>query len=151
VHKGVAGIIVAWAIGVLVLTGCGGGDSSAASPTNAAFLKEANEICLQYEKKRNNAMIEVRANGGNMPAPEYQMKVLATSTAGFKRMTDRLAKLEPPEGRDEQFARIIQGFEKGIELSEAEPAAVFHGAVVYEEAEQAVAAFGGLKDCIGGF
>jgi hypothetical protein len=98
---------------LVVLAGCGGGDSGSTSGTAesqpvAELVKQADSICREEDAKRPKPP--------TIPANPSQQQLQATADY-FKidlRVTqqtlDRLSGLAPPEGKEDQWATVLDGY-----------------------------------------
>ncbi|MDQ3630595.1 MAG: hypothetical protein M3417_04830 [Actinomycetota bacterium] len=84
--------MLATAIGVLAVAGCGGDDG----PTKAEFVEQANAVCKEHRDKTSAAAAKLLA-GGKLPSPQ-QFGRLAQETIipEYTAQISELRPLEPP-------------------------------------------------------
>jgi hypothetical protein len=121
-------------------TGCGGGEPDALP--KAAFVKQANQICLSATKERESAVTEL-AKENPQAGPEELVDEAALPPT--KDMVDELDGLGVPKGDEKQVEAIIKGLEEGIEKVEANPKEAL-GSEPFEAANKAAIAYG-LTEC----
>jgi hypothetical protein len=138
------GAITLAGVAGLLLVACGGGnasssgggsaDSSGNQVSKAVFVKQATAICHQAGVKRNRLMTSISGSfasaGGVSVATEQTELAMKAIVPVEKEMVARLAELEPPAAEQVTIARIVEGFENGIQRIEGKPSIPFESVVV---------------------
>jgi hypothetical protein len=101
--KSMAGLLIA--AGMLMLVGCGGGDSSTASSlTQAEFIKTMNQMCKAEKKERLRSEEETRqkvgVGPGDLASPSQQAKIVAASLPYYEKVTQKMEELAPSDQAD---------------------------------------------------
>lgn len=113
---GVAAALVAF----LVVTGCGGSDSSTPL-TKAEFAKRGTEICETAASARMRASKEATKQSGSGGTKEGE-EITEALLDPVRKMTEELAELTPPKNEAKAFEALVSTLEAGIAKVEAEPA-----------------------------
>jgi len=167
------GILVFVAVG---LAGCGGSDdedATASSITKAEFIKQADEVCREGEKrvqkdfdayvKENEDLKEptdadyaalvaavLAPNAEHLKEPtdaDYAALVAAVLAPNAERETEQLRELGAPDGDEEQIEAMLEAREQGLKDAEARPKAVVtSGEDIFAGASK-IATDYGLKVC----
>jgi hypothetical protein len=89
------------AAGLLVLFGCGGGDSAHSSLTKAEFIKKVNQACRQEDEVRTQAKAEKQKELGLEPGeianPGQHEQIVEATVVPYEKMTDQLEELIPSD------------------------------------------------------
>jgi hypothetical protein len=123
----------------LVVTACGlclllsscGGDSDTTSTvdalTKSEFIRQADEICSETEKRQLFLVDEFqqkrRAEGETQP-PSSQDETEIVKEAGLpplERQIEELSELPPPKTDSEQLAKYLQALEVAVKSAEKNP------------------------------
>jgi hypothetical protein len=120
-------IVAASAIALLV-TGCGGDDSTAeggdSSLSKAAFIKQGDAVCVKADKEKQAAIEEFLQEsdlGPNKPLSDKEQEEMVTVAIlpPISKAAEELTDLGAP---DAQASAIIEGVEGVTEEAEANPA-----------------------------
>lgn len=117
------------AVGVTMLVlavGCGGGGDSSTEVTKAEFTKQANAICAEERKKRDDAYAnyskEVRARVNGVAVPKLE-RALAnkmideTVVPSLESQLGQLEKLEAPAAEEAKISKMLRTLSKAtVEL-----------------------------------
>lgn len=119
------------ALCLIAVAGCGsGGESQAAAPTRAEFIKQGSAICKRNQEEILSAVqkTEARISHGKRPPRAVQERILIKVVPPFlERRTKELAKLVAPAGEAKQVKAIVTGYEEGLEAIAANPPTVVTG------------------------
>jgi hypothetical protein len=124
------GVFVAAAMVIaLVVTGCGGGDSSTAtvSVSKAAFIKKVDAVCQKGTERMQRAILVFLKQHKDVKRPNKAQSLKLVGTAivpSVKIELKELKALEAPEGDGERFDAIVTALEEGLETAEGNPEAV---------------------------
>ena len=138
----------------LVVAGCGSGSDtteSTASPTKAAFIKQADSICGTSEKQSNKEIEEFFEEEGvaknKEPSKEAQEQAIEEiAIPGVSGQLEEIRALGFPEGTDgEEAEAIVESAEGDVEEVEEEPSALFSGSTFKQTNKEAREY--GLKVC----
>jgi len=112
---------------LVVLSGCGGGDSTTAagggdaSASNQGFVEQAEAICGRT-KKQSLAVIGsyVKSNQGSGKSKAQQVAdaIHNAFLPLLQKQVDELRALEPPEGKEDQVSAFLDAMEEGVEKAE---------------------------------
>jgi len=121
-------IAMAMAI-VLVVAGCGGGDSSTAagSISKEEFIAKADAVCKKGTERMQAAIGRIIKNQPNIAkvSKGEQEKIVATvMVPSVSREAKELRALGVPDGDDEKVDAMITALEEGVETAERDPEAV---------------------------
>jgi len=133
---------------ILVLAGCGGGDSTTAL-SKQEFLKKANSICDQVYtevSRRYNALSLL--NGGRPTAVEMNRGAQRIIVPASTQLAGRLRRLGPPEGGEVWFEKMLAALEEGTERAEEDAAVArgYGGEFAFQRAYEVMWAHG-LEEC----
>jgi hypothetical protein len=146
---GLAGLLLG-----LILLGCGSSGEStetAAAPSKAVFIREADAICKKGDAKIQQ---DFRAFGkehgfstGGPSDQEGEELVHQVLLPNLEKQADQIRALGAPSGDEEQIAAILEALEEGIEEVDAKPKHVFNGSTdPFREANELAAEYG-MKVC----
>jgi len=97
--KSMAGLLIA--AGVLMLVGCGGGDSTASSLTQEEFIKQVNQMCKKEKVERKQVedatLRKLNVGPGEFTTPSEQAKLVEASAPPYERVTKQIQKLAPSD------------------------------------------------------
>jgi hypothetical protein len=137
----------------LLVTGCGGGDSSASSPsqvapTQAEFVKTVNAICVKAEAERGKALktSPLEPLKKRLSAAQLNEVVLKSALPPIRGMVHDLSKLTPPAGEEQQVEEIVRSLEAAVRRSEKRPQGALSGAA-FVEADAKIKAYGLSASC----
>jgi len=128
VSKALLAIGMAVALAAAV-AGCGGDDdsgSTAAAPTKAQFVKEADAICAKGNEEISAQIKESGIDGEPSEAQliEVVEEIVIPETA---KQGEQISELTPPEGDEETVEEITTALAEGVAEAEEDPAAVTAG------------------------
>jgi hypothetical protein len=124
------------ALTALLITGCGGSDSSSASATSEdsssapltkkAFVGQANEICQQRLQEKESAVTtaleELPPQVAQNPTPKtLALFVEQTVLPTYGKLIGQLQQLNAPEGDKATIEKIMTKYEATLKIAEAEP------------------------------
>ena len=120
-----------WNIPLLLLasvavlaTGCGGDDESSAEEpplSKAAFVKRANAICANVEKESERWIDEYtkRTSPQDKPPAEVNFDIIMEGfLPAVKTAIDRIEKLPPPDGDEDQIEAFLEANRQAVETAE---------------------------------
>lgn len=111
-----AGLLIA--AGMLMLVGCGGGDSTAGSLSQAEFTKKVNQMCKEEKVERTQAeqatQKKLGVEPGDLATPSEQAKIVAASVPPYERITEQIQELAPPD-QEKTFEGLVRWREKVVE------------------------------------
>jgi hypothetical protein len=126
VHKGISAIVVV-VIGLLGIVGCGG-DSSSAALSRAEYEQQAELICNEGLKQREEVFQEVTAdyeqrnrNASAKEQAEEQAKNVRKLMAAYEATTEELADVGFPEQGEKKAEELLQEREDGSTKIKADP------------------------------
>ncbi len=125
-------------VAVLVLSG-GDGGSEDGSPTKAAWISQADQICAQTAEDLTAAGRGLDFNDQQV-SDEFVADVIVPTT---QRQLDQIDELVPPEGDEDEIDAILAAFRRGLDQLAADPTAA---AGAYDEAFQLAEDYG-LRTC----
>lgn len=136
-------------LGLVALSGCGGGGESSAPLTTAQFKAEANKIC-SHETKRLEAEIEEYAGKRNLKYREPTPKVFEEEAEeifipSVERKIDQLNELEGPAKDEQEVAKIVTAGEKALQEGKSETSVLISGQALTEVRKLSTEY--GLKEC----
>lgn len=112
----------------IVAGGCGGGSgkdggqSTAEAPTKAAFIKRADAICEQTDKKQE---VVIRAYSKRHPEAESSQSglegVVVVALPPVQVEAQELDNLPTPSGDETEIKAIVDGIEEAVNKAKAEP------------------------------
>jgi hypothetical protein len=148
------GVLMAAAI----LAGCGSDSSSGASATDevaaplskAEFVKQADGICKQGLKEKDEAVtaaLEKRAEQKQTPptAQESVKLVEETVLPSYGKTVDQLSQLGAPKGDEAKVEKMMGEFEAALQATETNPAKAMNSNP-FESADKAAEAYG-IEKC----
>jgi hypothetical protein len=124
-------LLLALAVGVAALTGCGGGDDGGSDgnggPSREEFVADANAICRDGEQKIQEISRDGQREIQQAPSDEQARRavgdLLERTIEEYRPYLDRLRELEPPNDLAQDWskflARITEAFELIPELADA--------------------------------
>lgn len=131
-----AGLVVCLIALAVAAAGCGEDSSKAEPLSKSAFIQQADAICANATKERNQASKELPEGGGG--SSDEAAAGIETLVSPITVMAEELGELTPPKGDEQQVEEIVDAFEAGVgELEEdpASPEAASAFAKANEEAE----------------
>jgi hypothetical protein len=147
---------IAVLIGVLaaasIVAGCGGGGDSSSGPTisKAVFIKKADAVCLQGNKRMEVAFAHFLQENKNVKRPDdakLEKLVGTILVPNVKREVKELHALGAPSGDEDRVGEIVKALEEGLETAEGNPqAAVNSSEVVFGIASRLAKEYG-LEVC----
>jgi len=148
-RKQLAGIGVVLLLGLVALSGCGGGSESSSPLTAAQFKAEANKICT-HQNEKLEAEVEEYAGKRNLKYREPTKKVYEEEAEeifipSVERKIDQLKELEGPARDEQEVAKIVASAEKALEEGKSEPFVLISGQALTEVRKLATEY--GLKEC----
>lgn len=149
--------IVALAIAVVAVVGCGGDDSStetAASPTKAAFVREADAVCRKAQEEIIKGASKVPIEDVPQARKEAEFKMVSTLLIPtLEEEVDRLRALGAPAGDEAEIERMLELTEGAIDEAKTEPETYVqgedyvNGSEHYGEANRLARGYG-MKNCL---
>jgi len=114
--KSMAGLLIA--AGMLMLVGCGGGDSTASSLSQAAFTKKVNQMCKKEKVERKQTeeatLKKLGIEPGDFTTPAQQVKIVAASVPLYEEITKQIQELAPSD-QEKEIESLVNGREKVAE------------------------------------
>jgi len=145
-------------VAAAMLAGCGSDSSSSASATDEAaaplskaqFVKQADEICQQGLKKKDEAVSvalkEQAEQAQSAPSAQDTAKLVEeTVLPAYSKTVDQLSQLGAPKADEAKVEKMIGEFEAALQAVEAEPAAA-NKSNPFEPADKAAEAYG-IENC----
>jgi hypothetical protein len=113
----------------LVVAGCGGGDSNAAtdSVSKEEFIVKANAVCKKGTERMSAAIAKVlkgQRNITKVSKDEQEEIVTTVMVPSVSREVKELRALGVPDGDDEKVDAMITALEEGVEIAERDPGVV---------------------------
>ena len=156
------GIAVLAVLGVLmataVLAGCGGGGDSTTSATaeataplsKAQFVKQADKICQQGLKKKDEAVSVALENFAEQaegaPTGQDTAKIVSEAVLpSYSKTVDELSQLEAPKADTAKVEKLMGEFEAAVKVVETAPAKALQSNP-FESADNAAEAYG-IEEC----
>lgn len=156
-------VLVAALSALLLVGGCGDSDDSATgssdgevtvetgSLSKAAFVKQANKICLETQKKfQIEAVRFIERAGKNPPKPtEASPEEELTETIvvkNFQDQVDELASLGAPSGDEEEISAILNALQQEVDNASEDPATFIKSEGSFGKAPKLASAYG-LTEC----
>jgi len=104
-----------------LLAGCGGSDED--PPTKAAFIKQADAICLGTDGKQEEAL---EAENKKTPLEqlsqaEFKKVIVKVGFPPLDEEVEELEELTAPEGDEEEFSELVGDVEEAVEKAKADP------------------------------
>jgi hypothetical protein len=126
VCDGMTRSLLTLALGLAMLTGCGGGgddnggDGGGGQLSQEEFVSQANEICREGSEKINSKTQEVQSRIQDAKTPEEQQKavadVLEDTAKEYDPYLDRLAALDPPDDISADWKKFVDGVSDAFDL-----------------------------------
>lgn len=114
--KLMAGLLIAAVM--LMLVGCGGGDSTASSLTEAEFTKMVNQMCKKEKVERKQAedatLRKLGVGPGELATPSQQAKLVEASVPPYEEVTQQIQELAPAD-QEKAIEALIHWREKVAE------------------------------------
>jgi hypothetical protein len=111
-------VVLALAVALAVVGGCGGGD--AGQPSKDEFAARANRICREGEAQIAARTKRLQARLEQADSAAERQKVVADTleraASEYKPVLDRLGDLEPPESLSGDWARFIDRIGEAFDL-----------------------------------
>jgi NH3-dependent NAD+ synthetase len=114
---------------VLIVVGCGGGEDS--SDANAiskqAFIKKADAVCQQSNKRMEAAFVDFLNAHKNIKKPsrsDYERLVGEVLVPNIRREIKEIQALGTPEDDGDRVDAMVDALEEGVETAENNPKAV---------------------------
>lgn len=130
--------VVAGALILGLMGGCGGGDDSS-SLTKKEYAKQGSRICARVEGERF-ARLKVAAKDlkpGETIAPAKLEKVLIDSMPDYRRMGHELEELGAPEGEEAKVEKLVAAIERSADKAEEKPSvAIKNDQAIFGEANE---------------
>jgi hypothetical protein len=127
VHKGISAIVVVL-VGLLGIVGCGGGGGGDSSVSRAEYEQQAELICNEGLKEREEVFKEVSAeyerrdrNASAKETAEEQAQNVRKLMAAYGVTTEELADVGFPEQDKKKAEELLQEREDGFEKIKADP------------------------------
>jgi ubiquitin len=102
---------------MLMLVGCGGGDSTASSLSRAAFTKKVNQMCKKEKVERKQVeqatLKKLGVEPGDIATPAQQAKLAKAAVPPYERITEQIQELAPSD--QEAIESLVQSREKVVE------------------------------------
>jgi len=129
------------------VSGCGGGGDATAAPTKAAFVKQGNAICSQWQQKRALifAKFSSQFSGQTVTKADKEQGVLELLRP-YRHAISQLRQMTPPHGYEGKIAGLVAAMEDGAEKIQAHPLTALTSNTAFENANGRSTAFG-LKEC----
>jgi hypothetical protein len=116
----------------LLIAGCGGdsdtgtaSDEAAAALSKPQFVKQANQICTQGLKEKDNAVAselkDLAASGGPPKPKDLKKMVEEAVLPPYGKMVDQLGQLGAPKGDEAKVEKLVGEFEAAMRTVEADP------------------------------
>ena len=125
--------------------------SSGGTVTKAAFIKQADAVCLAADEEVVTEVNEFAKQHGldpeKEPSQSVQVELVEEVVLPDLRMQhDKLAELTPPEGEEDKVEELLDSLESGIEEAEGDPEGLTEGKNPLGDASEKAKAFG-LRKC----
>lgn len=146
---------IALAVGLMV-SGCGGKDGSAATPSDAStsaapaiseadFTEQANAICAAGNEELQTA---ADALGDNPTQDQVEAFASDTLVGNIQGQHDDIEELGAPDGSEADVTAMLDSLQGGIDAVAADPSLVTTDATPFAEANGLAAGLG-LTECTG--
>ena len=125
--------MLAGALAIAIVAGCGGGDDSSdsSSLSKAQFIKQADAICAKGNKEVNKEIKEFAEENDvntNKPTAQQQEDVITEVVApNVQGQAEQISDLSAPSGDEKQVETLIDAVEEGVEELEADPKKLIEG------------------------
>jgi hypothetical protein len=158
--RGIAVLAVSALLAVAgIIGGCGSdsGTSAAAAEgssaplTKAQFLKQADEICRQGVKEKDQA-VSVALKGqaaqakGEAESQQIEKLVEEAVLPAYRKIVDQLSELSPPKRDEAAVKKIVGEYESALQATEADPAKAIKKNP-FTETDEAASAYG-MEACV---
>ena len=152
--------VLATAALALAAAGCGDDDDSGSATTTttaltkAEFIKQANKICKQQDKKIERASQQFFADApNNQEPPPKEVAEFGEKTVfpAIQDEIDRVEALGAPEGDEDEVKKMLDAAKSGLAKLEAHPNQLEKGGIAssFEEFQKLASAYG-LDECAAG-
>lgn len=118
------GAALSIALFALAAGGCGGNsDSTAAAPTKAAFIKQADAICAKADKEQEASLRSYAKTHplGELSAGKQLEAAVRLGLPPLKQEATELGELTPPTGNEKQVERVVKEIEGALTKAESDP------------------------------
>jgi len=137
---------------MFALAGCGGGDEEEqpTSVSKVAYVKRADEICKETEKRQRKLLLQFQRENkgaGNSPRVLEEM-VTAAALPPLEQQVEELAKLPPPDKEAAKAKAYMAAVEKAVRDIRMEPGTLFAEPGAFTKALELAPEFG-FKTCRG--
>lgn len=111
----------------LVASGCGSGDDSnatgseASSSDKVAFIKQADAVCEEADETQKDGLTSYMKQN---PGADQSKAVIAVGLPPVQVEAEELAELEAPSGDEDEVAAIVEGIEAAVKAAEKDPESV---------------------------
>jgi hypothetical protein len=146
VQKGISAIVVVVVIGLLGMTGCGGGDSSI---SKAEYEQQIEVACNKGLKEREELLKEItpeyekQARGASQKElAEIQARNIRKLMAIYRGTTEELADVDLPEQGEKMAEELVKSREDGAAKVEADPQVFTEFTRVFAKATKAANGLG---------
>lgn len=140
----------------LLVAGCGSdsdtgtaSDEAAGALTKPEFVKQANQICAQGLREKDQAVAvslkESAQAGGPPTSKDIEKMVEEAVLPAYGKTIDQLGQLGAPKGDEAKVEKMIGEFEAGMQSAEADPVKATKKNV-FQAADEAAEAYG-LEAC----
>jgi hypothetical protein len=113
-------LLLALALALATLAGCGGDDDGGAPSSRQAFVADANRICREGEQKVAETTRDQQSKIKQATSPQEQQKVVADAledaTEEYEPYMDRLRALKPPADLAEGWDTFLDGVQRAFDL-----------------------------------
>jgi hypothetical protein len=136
-------------LGLVALSGCGGGGESSSPLTAAQFKAQANKIC-SHETQKLEKEIEEYAGKRNLKYREpskrdFEDEAKEIFIPSVERKVDQLQALEGPAKDEQEVAKIAAAAEKALQEGKSDTSVLVSGQALVEVRKLATEY--GLKEC----
>lgn len=148
--RGILAVLAAAAV-MALLAGCGGDDGETASLTKAQFVDQANAICKEVIKEKNDLVNELfeqyQKEGKSLELePKEAGEVAAEALPPVADLPDKLRELGTPEGDEEQVEAIADSYEQGVSEMEEDPGRIYAANYPFKKGDELAEKYG-LNAC----
>lgn len=128
-----------------------GSDGESGSVTKAAFIKEADKLCEDAEKRITGEIRASNAKYGINPkkgltTAQQEAVVEDLVLPGLKVQAEELDELTPPEGDEDEIAAIVAGIEKAATEAEKVPNKLLEASKKFQAVAKMSVDYG-MKSC----
>ncbi len=142
-------LVAAAVAAVLLVAGCGDGESSSAasSISKEEFVAKADAICKRGTKRMEAGLADFLTDGGKIQKPsqaDNEEFVVTVLTPSLRQEIKELRALGVPDGDEEKVEAMIGSLEEGLDTAEDDPAVVASGStdIVFGIASRLAGEFG---------